>query len=88
MKQEDFRNAFQQERSPLGDLLAGKDLYVINCLFVIWNYQKRGVAKNMMCTAIDIARTSSRKGIVAFGYTDPKLYLPVLFFEKFGFRDL
>ncbi len=47
-------------------------------------------AKNMMSTAIDITRTSSRKGIVAFGYTDPKWYLPVLFFvfEKFGFQDL
>jgi len=63
-------------------------LYDINCLIVILNYQKRGVAKSVMSTAIDIARTSSRKGIVAFGYTDPKWYLPVLFFEKFGFRDL
>ncbi|MGC9320776.1 MAG: hypothetical protein ACP5FY_00780 [Kosmotogaceae bacterium] len=63
-------------------------MYDINCLIVILNYQKRGVAKSMMSTAIDIARSFSGKGIVAFGYTDRKWYLPVLFFEKFGYQDL
>jgi hypothetical protein len=63
-------------------------LYDINCLIVILNYQKRGVAKSVMSTAIDIARSFSGKGIVAFGYTDPKWYLPVSFFEKFGFREI
>jgi len=39
----------------------------------------------MMSSDIDIARSSSRKGVISFGYTDPKWYLPVSFFEKLAF---
>lgn len=81
-----FLNMFPIEISPWGPI--GKELYVINCLFVTWDYQKNGVGKRMMSSAIDISRSTSRKGIISFGYTDPKWYLPVSFFEKSGFREI
>jgi hypothetical protein len=42
----------------------------------------------MMSSDIDIARSSSRKGVISFGYTDPKWYLPVSFFEKLGLSEI
>ncbi len=42
----------------------------------------------MMSSAIDIARSSSRKGVISFGYTDPKWYLPVSFFEKLDLSEI
>jgi len=69
-KRAGFLNIFPIQISPCGP--AGKELYVINCLFAMWDYQKNGVGKRMMSAAIDIARSSPRKGIVLFGYTDPE----------------
>jgi len=81
-----FLNMFPIEIFPWGPV--GKELFVITCLFVTWDYQNNGVGKRMMSSAIDIAMSSSGKGVILFGYTDPKWYLPVSFFEKLDLSEI
>lgn len=52
-KRSGFLNMFPIEISPWGPF--GEDLYVIPCLFVIWDYQGRELGKTMMSTAIEMA---------------------------------
>ncbi|MBN2220515.1 MAG: GNAT family N-acetyltransferase [Kosmotogaceae bacterium] len=77
-------SVFPIEVSPWGPL--GRDLYVIACLFVLWDYQKKGLGTMMMFRAIEIAKHSRKEGVVSFGYSDPDWFLPESFFEKFGLR--
>jgi len=41
-----------------------------------------------MSTPIEIARSSSRRGVIVFGYTDPKWHFPVRILKEFGFQEV
>ncbi len=81
-----FLNMFPIEISPWGPF--GEDLYVIPCLFVIWDHQRRELGKAMMSAAIEMASKTSRKGIVAFAFSEPDWFLPEGFFKRFGFAEI
>ena len=79
-------NVFPIENSPWGP--KGKDLLVMPCLFVKWEFQGKGLGRALMEKAVDIARSSGKKGLVAFSFSEPEWFLPVDFFVKFGFEEI
>ncbi len=79
-------NMFPVENCPWGP--KGKDLLVMPCLFVTWDYQGKGLGKALMEKAIQIVMSSGRKGLVAFGFSDPEWFLPASFFRRFGFEEI
>ncbi len=79
-------NIFPIENCPWGP--KGEDLLVMPCLFVTWDYQGKGLGKALIERAIEIAKSSERKGLVVFGFSDPDWFLPVTFFKRFGFEEV
>lgn len=81
-----FLNMFPIENCPWGP--KGKDLLVMPCLFVTWDYQGKGLGKALMERAVEVAQSSGKKGLVVFGFLEPDWFLPVGFFKGFGFEEI
>lgn len=62
--------------------IIGKDLYFLPCIWVLPEYQKRGIGKALILEVFE--NTKDRSGILTFGMEE-EYFMPVSFFKKFGF---
>lgn len=67
------------EAAPLP--LEGESLWVIRCLWVLPEAEGAGIARTLMELALDASRGS--RGVAVVTYPD---WMPVPFFERFGFK--
>ena len=71
----------------------GKDLYLINCVWVHGykegrgNFQKKGMGKALLQTAEDDVKTMGAKGIAAWGIPLP-FWMKASWFKKQGYRKV
>jgi predicted N-acetyltransferase YhbS len=66
--------------------LVGKDMYVIPCLAVSKEWEKKGVSKALVVVAENEAKKLKSKGLVILGYYGDYPFMPVKFFEKMGYE--
>ena len=84
---EDNKPVGRVEFLPLEDsliLLSGKNLYFMPCIWVLPDFQKRGIGKALMNKVIE--ETSDRDGIITQA-TENYGWMPLSFFKKFGFEE-
>ena len=74
-------------------MVEGKDLYVINCIWVhghkqgIGNFQKRGIGTELIKAAEEDVKLLNRKGIVAWGLSLP-FWMKASWFKKKGYKKV
>jgi GNAT superfamily N-acetyltransferase len=71
------------EVSPWGPL--GRDLAVLNCLWVLEDAKHIGVGHALLAAAEDEARRQQRKALVTGAYYHDFWFMPAAFFEACGF---
>jgi N-acetylglutamate synthase-like GNAT family acetyltransferase len=71
--------------------IEGKDLYIIQCIWVhghkqgIGNYQKKGIGKTLLKAAEDDVRAMGAKGLAAWGISFP-FWMRASWFRKQGYK--
>lgn len=65
-------------------LISESDLYFMPCIWVIPEFQKKGIGKALIEKVIE--ETKDRSGIIT-NVTESEGWMPALFFKKFGFKD-
>jgi GNAT superfamily N-acetyltransferase len=71
------------EVSPWGPL--GRDVMVLNCLFVLLPSQHKGIGHALLAAAEDETRRQGRKALVTTAYYHDFWFMPATFFEACGF---
>lgn len=67
------------------NLISGKDLYFMPCIWVLPNFRKRGVGKALIEEVIK--NTIDRSGVMTIGM-DGEEWMPISFFKKFDFEEI
>jgi len=65
-------------------LISESDLYFMPCIWVLPEFQKKGIGKKLIEKVIE--ETKDRSGIIT-NVTESEGWMPALFFKKFGFED-
>ena len=65
-------------------LLSGEDLYFMPCIWVLPEFQKKGIGKILIEKVIE--ETKDRSGVCTYAM-ESEGWMPALFFKKFGFED-
>jgi GNAT superfamily N-acetyltransferase len=65
----------------------GKDLLHINCIWVLPEFQRRGIGKSLMRASLIEAKARRRKGLSVISY-DGTFLMPTTFFLHEGFRRI
>jgi len=74
------------EISPLGPV--GRDMAVMPCLFVDWDYQhKHGLGRAMVEAAEKDARAGGAKALATIAYYGDFWFMPAAWFEKLGYAQ-
>lgn len=66
------------------NLISGKDLYFMPCIWVLPEFQKKGIGKALLEEVFK--NTSDRSGVMTIGM-EGEVWMPVKFFKKFGFEE-
>jgi len=67
------------------NLISGKDLYFMPCIWVLPDFQKRGIGKSLIEEVFK--NTLDRSGIMTIGMEGEE-WMPVSFFKKFDFEEV
>jgi GNAT superfamily N-acetyltransferase len=87
-----------EQRSPIGfvdylpiqytpDPIAGEDLFILNCIYVIRVCQGRGFGKALLSAAEREAKRT-KKGMAVTAFANEHLFMPASYFIKAGYEEV
>lgn len=67
--------------------MSGCDLLVVPCLYVLKQFNSKGLGRGLIAAVEEQARAQKFKGVVLIGYEHDFWFMPAPFFEKLGFTE-